>query len=328
MIRLVLSLAVFLAFVAPALAEDVLTVGDQKGGSRAVMEAAGVLNDAPYRIEWKEFPAAAPLLEALNAGAIETGIVGDAPFTFAVAAGVKAKAIASIRQNPEGLAVLVQAGSPVRGFADLKGKTIGTGKGSIGHQLVLAAIEHEGFKPGDVTVRFLSPVDAKTAYASGQIDAWSTWEPYVSQEEVLSGARRVATGAGLTAGLSFQVARDDAIAAKRPLLEDFLTRLARARKWSLGHVDSYAESWGKLVGVDPKVSKHWLNRARISLAPIDDGVAADQQKAIELYARNGLIKASFDARDSLDPSFAASIAAGLRPVRKDEVEALATGHRH
>jgi len=34
----------------------------------------------------KEFPAAAPLLEALGAGAIETGLVGDAPFTFAAAA--------------------------------------------------------------------------------------------------------------------------------------------------------------------------------------------------------------------------------------------------
>ena len=324
MIRLAFVLMVLLAFLIPAFAEDVLTVGDQKGGSRAVMEAAGVLKDTPYRIEWKEFPAAAPLLEALNAGAIETGIVGDAPFTFAISAGLRAKAIASVRQNPEGLAIMVRKDSPIQSFAELKGKTIGTGKGSIGHQLVLAATEHEGFAPTDVTVRFLSPVDAKVAYASGQIDAWSTWEPYVSQEEVLSGARRVATGAGITAGLSFQAARDDAIAAKRPLLEDFLARLARARKWSLGHVDVYAESWAKLVGVDPKVSKHWLNRARISLAPIDEGVAADQQKAIELYSRNGLIKAPFDARESLDPSFAAAIAAGLRPVRKDEVEASAT----
>ena len=33
----------------------------------------------PYKIEWKEFQAAAPLLEALGAGAIETGLVGDAP---------------------------------------------------------------------------------------------------------------------------------------------------------------------------------------------------------------------------------------------------------
>ena len=62
------------------------------------MEAAGVLKDVPYKIEWKEFPAAAPLLEALGAGAIETGLVGDAPFTFAAAANVPVKAIAAVRQ--------------------------------------------------------------------------------------------------------------------------------------------------------------------------------------------------------------------------------------
>lgn len=320
MIRFLTYLALFVSLVAPALAQGTLIVGDQKGGSRAVLEASGALEGAPYRIEWKEFAAAAPLLEALNAGAIETGIVGDAPFTFAVAAGLPAKAIASIRQNPAGLAVLVRKESEIRGFADLKGKSIATGKGSIGHQLVLALLEKEGLTDKDVTIRFLSPVDAKIAYATGKVDAWSTWEPYVSQEEVLAGSRRIATGEGITAGLSFQVARNDAIAGKRPLLEDFITRLAKAREWSLRNVDGYAQTWAKLVGVDPSVSKHWLNRARISLAQVDDGVARDQQRAIELYARNGLIKAPFLAEDSLDRSFAPAIDSGLKPIRRAAAE--------
>ncbi len=68
-----------------------MRVGDQKGNAQAVMEAAGVLKDAPYKIEWKEFPAAAPLLEALGAGAIDAGLVGDAPFTFAAAADIPVK---------------------------------------------------------------------------------------------------------------------------------------------------------------------------------------------------------------------------------------------
>src|SRR5438309_6624737 len=58
---------------ATASSDTTLKIGDQKGGSQAVMEAAGVLKDLPYRVEWKQFPAAAPLLEALNAGAIDSG---------------------------------------------------------------------------------------------------------------------------------------------------------------------------------------------------------------------------------------------------------------
>ena len=93
MSRLLVLAATLLLACSSARAEEVLRVGDQKGNSQAVMEAAGVLKDVPYKIEWKEFPAAAPLLEALGAGAIETGVVGDAPFTFAAAANVSVKAI-------------------------------------------------------------------------------------------------------------------------------------------------------------------------------------------------------------------------------------------
>jgi sulfonate transport system substrate-binding protein len=73
MIRLALAAGLLLGPAVLASAQTTLRVGDQKGNSQAVMEAAGVLKDVPYKIEWKEFPAAAPLLEALGAGAIETG---------------------------------------------------------------------------------------------------------------------------------------------------------------------------------------------------------------------------------------------------------------
>jgi sulfonate transport system substrate-binding protein len=152
-----------LSAIASATAQTPLRVGDQKGNSQAVMEAAGVLKDVPYKIEWKEFPAAAPLLEALGAGAIETGAVGDAPFTFAAAANVPVKTIAAIRQSREGLAILVPRDSHIHGFDDLKGKKIATGRGSIGHQLILAALESRGSSAGDVQIAFLAPSDAKVA---------------------------------------------------------------------------------------------------------------------------------------------------------------------
>ena len=58
-----------------------------------------------------------------------------------------------------------------------KGKKIATGRGSIGHQLILAALESKGWSAGDVQIVFLAPSDAKVAYTQGSVDAWSTWEP-------------------------------------------------------------------------------------------------------------------------------------------------------
>src|SRR5438552_3342523 len=269
MIRLALAAGLLLGLAVHASAQSALRVGDQKGNAQAVMEAAGVLKDVPYRIEWKEFPAAAPLLEALSAGAIETGLVGDAPFTFAAPSKVPVKAIAAIRQTQEGLAILVTETSAVKSFDDLRGKKIATGRGSIGHQLVLAALESKGWTTSDVQLVFLPPSDAKIAYSQGSVDAWSTWEPYVSQEEVLFKSRRVITGEGLTPGLGFQIATPAAIREKREALLDFVQRLATARAWSLDHVEGYAETWGRLMSVPPSVAVNWLIRAKIRIAPID-----------------------------------------------------------
>src|ERR1700716_1551361 len=308
--RIIFAAGLLLGAMASATAQTTLRVGDQKGNSQAVMEAAGILKDVPYKIEWKEFPAAAPLLEALGAGAIDTGLVGDAPFTFAAAANVPVKAIAAIRQSQEGLAILVPKESPIRNFDELKGKKIATGRGSIGHQLILAAIESRGWSAADVQIVFLAPSDAKVAYARGSVDAWSTWEPYVSQEEVLFASRRVITAQGLTPGLGFQVASPNAIRDKRPQLEAFLQRLTAARAWSLTNVSAYAETWGRLMNIPPAVPLNWLSRAKIRIAPIDDGVVADEQKTIDLYFRAGLIKRKLDAADIVDRSFSEAIGKG------------------
>jgi sulfonate transport system substrate-binding protein len=308
--RLLLIAGILLGITSSGNAQVTLRVGDQKGNSQAVMQAAGVLDDVPYKIEWKEFVAAAPLLEALGAGAIETGLVGDAPFTFAAAAHVPVKAIAAIRQNHEGLAILVPENSPIKSFDDLRGKSIATGRGSIGHQLVVAALEQKGWTAQDIKLVFLAPSDAKVAYTQGSVDAWSTWEPYVSQEEVLFKSRRIITGEGLTPGLSFQVATLAAIKDKREALADFARRLAVARAWSQDHVDGYAENWGRLMNVPSVVAVNWLKRAKIRLAPIDDAVVADEQKTIDLYVRAGLIKQPLNAADIVDRSFNDAIAKG------------------
>jgi sulfonate transport system substrate-binding protein len=78
--------AVLLGWIPNAFAADavVLRVGDQKGGNRSLLDISGLSKDLPYKIEWSEFPAAAPILEALNAGALDVGKAVDRSFTNVV----------------------------------------------------------------------------------------------------------------------------------------------------------------------------------------------------------------------------------------------------
>jgi sulfonate transport system substrate-binding protein len=296
--------------VRPARAGVTLRAGDQRGNNRAVMEAAGVLKDLPYRIAWSEFVAAAPLIEALNAEAIELGVVGDAPFTFGFAAGVPMRVIAVRRSTQQGLAIVVPGNSPAHSLADLEGKRIATGRGSVGHFLVLAASKHAGMPVDAVKLVFLLPADAKAALASGSVDAWSTWEPYTSQVEVIDGGRQIVNGVGIAPGQGFQIASLAAIASKHDQLGDFVTRLTVARRWANAHVDRYAEIWAKLMTFPASVPQHWFARTSEEVVLIDDRAIRDEQTVIDLYSDAGLLRTKFTSASAFDSSFNPAIRRG------------------
>lgn len=282
----------------------VLKAGDQKGGLRALLEAAGELEGLGYDIQWSEFPAAAPLAEALNAGAVDSGPIGDAPLVFALAAGTRVKAIGANRSDAYGTAVLVRPDSPLKTAADLKGRSIATNRGSIGHFVTLKAITAAGLRPEDVTLRFLAPADAKLALTQGSVDAWATWEPYTALAETSRHARVLVSGRGLLPGLSYLAATDEAIAAKRPVLQDFLQRVVKAQAWSYRHVDAFSATLAKIIGIPPEAAKLQFERRQQRWVPIDAQVIADQQRTADFYHQVGLIRQPLDVRPTFDTGFA------------------------
>ena len=153
------------------------------------------------------------------------------------------------------------------------------------------------------------------ALATGSVDAWSTWDPYVAQAEVTQHERTVANGLGLTPGLSFFFAHDDALAnpEKRAALQDFVARLANARRWGLGHPDDYAKTWSAIVGLPIEVGEKVSTRAKIQATPIDSNVIADEQKTIDLYYCSGLIGRRIDDSTVVSAVFTPAIAAELAP---------------
>ena len=297
------GLALAAALPRPGRAAQVLRIGDQKGGAKSLMAASGALEGIEQQVEWHIFAAAAPLLEALNAGAVDCGGVGDAPFAFARAAGVRVKAIAATRSSGSSTALLVPEGSNAQNIADLKGKTIGTGKGSVGHYLAIAAREAAGLPAEAIKFAFLSPADSKAAFVSGAIDAWSTWGPYVYLAIAQNRARILLDGKGLMSGLSYHVATDRAIAEKRDLLLAYKQRLEAALHWGLNNLDAYAAAWAAETGVPVAVARDTLLARGFVPAQIDAAMIADQQHTVDVYAKEGVMPARYDASLGFDASF-------------------------
>lgn len=302
--------ALLLASAAPSWAAEtlVLRVGDQKGGNRSLLEISGSAKDLPYRIEWSEFPAAAPILEALNAGALDVGYTGDLSLLTAHAAGAPIKAVGGTRSDARSQAILVRRDSPIQSPADLKGKRLAGTRGGWGQFPIEATLEKAGIGRADATFTPLNPVDAKVALLAGSIDAWAVWDPYVSFATLKDAARVIADGSGLAPTITFIVASDSAIATKRAAVQDLVLRLNKARLWSLDHLDAYAKNTADLTKLPEDVMRAAYTAQRTRPIALDDGVVKEIQAASDRATRYGILTKRLDVNRVVDRSFTTAVA--------------------
>ena len=278
------------------LEEVTLTVGDQKGGSKALLQAAGELDDVPYEIEWKEFTSGPPLLEALGAGSIHIGGVGNTPPLFAAAGKSEIKVVQGATYGGTGDAIVVPKGSDIKSVEDLKGKKVGVAEGSSANYNLLAQLDKAGLSYDDVQVENLQPADGLAAFSSGHLDAWAIWEPFTSQAEIEAGAQVITTGKGVVNGYVFQVASQDALddPATNEALKDYLARIARAQVWSSTHKEDWAKVWAEETGLSEDITLQALKKREIELVPISDEVIASEQEMADAFAENEQFPGKFD----------------------------------
>ncbi|MCB8904477.1 MULTISPECIES: ABC transporter substrate-binding protein [unclassified Streptomyces] len=297
----------------------VLNVGDQKGGVEALLRAAGELDDLPYRVTWSTFTSGPPLLEAVNAKAVDIGSVGNTPPVFAAGADSKITVVSATHGDSAGETILVAKDSPLRSVADLKGKQVAVAQGSSAHFQLISSLAKAGLKPSDVRVTLLQPADALAAFTSGKVDAWAVWDPYTSQV-LLSGKGRVLSdGRGLVNGLGFQVAAPSALAdpAKAKAIGDFVERLRRAQGWVFDHPDAWAKVWSKETGLPYEVALAAVKRSNGTRIPValDAAAIASEQKIADTFSALGLIPRTFRFADYVDTRFNKDLPPSTTPAR-------------
>jgi sulfonate transport system substrate-binding protein len=286
------------------LSKVTLVVGDQKGGSQSLLEAAGLAN-TPYQIEWKTFTSGPPLLEALNSGAIDVGAVGNTPPIFAAAAHSKFKAVEASTAGGAGDAIVVPKDSPITSVSQLKGKQVAVAEGSSANYDLLAQLKNAGLSYSDVQVQNLQPADALAAFTAGHIDAWAIWDPYTSQAVQQAGARVLVNGTNVVNGYGFQVASDAALGDKatKAALADYLGRIAQAQTWSATHGDQWAQTWAQATGLPPAVTEAAVKDRTTKVLPIDGQVIASEQDMANAFTQNKLLPGSVDLSAYFDDEF-------------------------
>lgn len=290
--------------------EVVLKVGDQKGGAKALLTAAGLLNDFPYKIEWSTFTSGPPLLEAASADAIDLGGVGNTPPIFAAAANARIAAVGASKGEVEADAILVPENSPLRTAAELKGKNIAVAKGSSAHGQVLLTLRANGLTTKDVTLNFLQPSDAYSAFTQGRVDAWAVWDPYTAQAQQEAKARVLTTGEGRSNGYGFQVAGRKALddKGKDPAIKEYLVRYYKAQRWADSHREEWAKAWAAETGLKYEVALAAVQRNGDLPVKIDDTLIRSQQELADTFTEEKTLPGKVDFAKFVDPRFQGDLA--------------------
>jgi sulfonate transport system substrate-binding protein len=270
-------------------------VGFQKGApTLIVLKAQGEFEKRLAAIDatvtWTEFPAGPPLLEALNAGAIDFGLTGAPPPIFAQAAGADLVYVLATPPSPDSQAIIVPADSPIQQPADLAGKTVAVTKGSSANALLVRALEAGGLKWGDAEAAFLLPADAKAAFEGGSVDAWSIWDPYYAAEEAARPTRVIATDGSVgAANRSFYLASRAFATQHQDALAILEAALTASEAWAQDHPDEVVKLIAGETGLPADVLLAAEQRRTFGIEPITPQIVADQQKLADLFLDIGLI---------------------------------------
>jgi sulfonate transport system substrate-binding protein len=296
------------------LAGVTLTVGVQKGGTQDMLKAAGQLGKLPYQVVFKQFSSGPPLLEAVNAGAVDIGGTGSTPLVFAAAAGSHLKVVYATQGIGSAHEVLVPKGSSLRDAAQLRGRTVALAKGSASHYHLLKVLQQAGLSISDIKPVYLQPADALNALQGGKVDAWDVWDPYLSQAEQDFGARSIVKSTPANDNtLSFQIASDKALADSRKTaaLKDFVRRLARAQLWADSHKPQWTTLYAKATGLDLKVTEASSRRSTAWPVTLTDANVAGVQDVADTFVAAKVLTGPIDVDSFVDRRFNDQVAAAI-----------------
>jgi sulfonate transport system substrate-binding protein len=267
--------------------KQTIRIGYQKNGPLIIMKNRGTLEKRlepmGVSVEWFEFQAGPPLLEALNAGSIDFGRTGDSPPIFAQASGSSLVYVAVGNPKSKGSGILVKQDSPIKSLEDLKGKTIGFAKGSSSHFFLVKALEKAGLTLNDIKPAYLSPGDARVAFEQSKIDAWIVWDPFTADAEKTAGARVLLNGDGLTSDRDFFLADSDYADKHKDILKAVVEEIQASCEWANDNQEELADMLSTVLKIDKATMKLAVERRVYGLVDIDSEIIKEQQSIADTF---------------------------------------------
>ncbi len=277
-----------------------LRIGYQKSSLLAIAKQQKLIEHRfgeRLAVRWAEFPYGPPLLEALGAGRLDYGYSGNAPPVFAQAAHAPILYVAAQSAHGENVGIVVPQESPLKALGDLRGKKVAVSKGSSGHDLLVAALESADLAYADIKPIYLAPADAASAFATGAVDAWSVWDPFLAIAETARHARRLPIAPAAARQNSFFFANRDFVARYPQVVTAVNEDLAASARYARDHQNEAVTLFAAATGVALDAEALAVSRTDFDVVPLSEAIVQGQQAVADRFARIKLIPAPVKVAD-------------------------------
>jgi sulfonate transport system substrate-binding protein len=287
-----------------------------------ILERQGNLEKAlkplGFTVKWIEFPAGPQQFEALNAGALDVTFTAESPPIFAQVGGVPFVYLAAIPPNGKAIGLVVAPKSPIQKVSDLKGKKIAFQKASIGHYLLVRALEKENLSLKDIESVNLPPTDAGNAFLGGKVDAWFIWDPFLSRLIVKQAGRTITDGKELNKDTPFYYSVSRQFYQQNPeVVKVLLQELDKTDIWIKDHPKESVEIAAELTQLPTDALLRSHSNGEFGLRPITPATIAGQQKVADLWYKEQLIPKKVNVEENfLKPEEYSQIAPKEVLIRK------------
>ncbi len=177
------------------------------------------------------YPSGKLALDAMLAGEVDVAASADIPIVGRSLERDDFAIFATIAWSERGAWITARRDRGIERPTDLRGKTVGTQRGSAVHFFLSAFLARHAIPETEVALVFLPAAELPAALANGQIDAFSMRNPFAAQAQVLLGETVVELHDRDVCRQTFNlVAWKDALRDRRPVFAAMLRALASAEQ--------------------------------------------------------------------------------------------------
>jgi len=142
-------------------------------------------------LEVNAYPSGKRALSAMMAGNEDLAATAETPFVIASFQRPDLRLFATIGQSDNEIRLLARRDHGIEEPADLAGRTIATQEGSAVHFFLSSFLLYSHIDPAGSRIRFMDAEALPAALVSGEVDAISMRDPFLSQARMALGADRL-----------------------------------------------------------------------------------------------------------------------------------------